>query len=195
MLRPLFIYAVVLMTALLLMPDAEADAQKTSDDPTKLTLEVPQGSFVAGAQSSCSDLVEAKAIKSVAKTSVSPRGFVLPAMILDLKSNELLNVDSIRAVISDTRGHRAVLELPTNDMGDLLANVTAVVKGPTKLVSNDPARSADPVYVPCGLTFGGINWLDSSAELKVIVTLVGSIEAANGDLSPVEVSTETSVAP
>lgn len=199
MLRPLLTYTVVLLTALALMPDAEADGQNVQgSDPVTaqpFTLEVAPGKFVSGAQSSCTDLVEAKALKSVAKTSVAPQGFVLPSLVLTLPSSEKLNVDSIRAVVSDSRGHRAILELPTVDVGDLLASVTAVVQGPAKVISNDPARNADTTYVPCGLNFGGINWIDSSREMKVIVTVVGSFELANGDLTPVEVSTETVVLP
>lgn len=163
--------------------------------PEDLKLTVGSGSFVSGQQSSCVDLVEAKATKSVAKTSVEAQGFYLDGLTLDWASTEILNVDSIRAVITDAKGDRAVLELPVGEVIALMANEQSSIQGPAKIATNDPGRATDPKYTPCGLAFGGINWLDASQELKVVLTVLGSSEAANGDLSPVEVSVETSVPP
>lgn len=163
--------------------------------PEDLKLTVGAGSFLSGQQSSCVDLVEAKATKSAAKMSVEAQGFYLDGLTLDWASTEILNVDSIRAVITDAKGDRAVLELPVGEVIALVANEQSSIQGPAKIVTNDPARVADPKFTPCGLAFGGINWLDASQELKVVLTVLGSSEAANGDLSPVEVSVETSVLP
>lgn len=213
--RSLSILTLAIGTALLLAPRAEASPTTSvrefarvfasfktgtpyaarSVQPEDLKLTVGAGSFVNGQQSSCVDLVEAKATKSVAKTSVEAQGFYLDGLTLDWTSSEILNVDSVRAVITDAKGDRAVLELPVVEVIALMANEQSSIQGPAKIVTNDPARSADPKFASCGLAFGGINWLDSTQELKIVLTVLGTSEAANGDLSPVEASVETSVLP
>lgn len=212
MLRPLLIYAFVLMAALMFLPTADASSTRSVSDArfiqhislashndpapsSPLVLEIGSGRFVAGAQSACVDLIEAKATKSPAKTSVEPQGFIFDGLTLNWNSTDILNVDSIRAVITDASGNRAVLELPPNEVLALLAHEQASVQGPAKIVTNDPARAADPKFVPCGLVYGGINWINPAQELKVVFSVIGSVETANGDLAPLEVSIETAVQP
>ncbi len=63
------------------------------------------------------------------------------------------------------------------------------------MTTNDPARATDPKFVPCAVSFGGINWLNQAADLKVVLSVIGSSESASGHLEPVEVSIETTIAP
>ena len=168
----------------------------SSANPSEnLKLEAGRGFFVSSPQSSCTDLVEAKATKSTAKTSVEAQGFALESLTLDWSSTDILNVDSIRAVITDGSGNRAVLELPGEEVLALLGHEQAALQGPVKVTTNDPARAADPKFVPCGVSFGGINWLNQAADLKVVLSVIGSSESASGHLEPVEVSIETTITP
>jgi hypothetical protein len=188
MIRPLVIYVLAFFAALMLMPSAQAQTPE-------LKIALAEGRFVAETQASCVDLVEAKASHTAAKQSVEPNGFYFSSLSLEWASPDILMIDSLRAAITDEAGHRAVLELPVDEVKDLLANETATLKGPVTVVSNDAVRDQNPKYARCGVAYGGVNWLDRSRKLNIIFTAIGAVETANGDLRPIEVSTLTEILP
>lgn len=160
---------------------------------TPLILAAEEGAFVAGQQLSCGDLVQAKVNKAAPVATIEPQGFQFSKFSLEWSAPTRLNIDSVRAAISDDQNNHAILELAPVDIAGLITSDGASIVGPTVIVSNDPARDQDAKWAPCGLTYGGINWLDSSRDLRVIISVLGTEEKENGDLVPVEASFDTAI--